>query len=208
MEFAATENAKVCTSVRSRYFAVEIATLRNRPRRGCPGSAPAAFAGDGDREATPAVMGSATSPPLILSKGKMCLFPPQKPTSPYVRYRSLYPVKASNIFIRVPSLIFLAKRFNTAYYLWLLMNRCIPGHEFVRQVDVLSRAVEISAEGPGSRSSRRIFSTRRRTRGVFCFGAKFLRHRRRNQVSPDFLRGRSVRFFVRSNNLEFRETYS
>jgi hypothetical protein len=43
-------------------------------------------------------------------------------------------------------------------------------HEWVRQVDVLSRAVEISADGLGSASSRRIFFTRRRTEESFALG--------------------------------------
>jgi hypothetical protein len=46
------------------------------------------------------------------------------------------------------SLIFLAKRFNTPYYSGR-MNRLRSGHELVWQVDVLSRAVEISADGLG-----------------------------------------------------------
>ena len=67
-------------------------------------------------------------------------------------------------------LIFLANRFNTPYYR-VLIPRCMSGDEFVRQVDVLSRAVEISVEGPGLRKFAPHFLYAVPNRGVFRFGA-------------------------------------
>ena len=67
-------------------------------------------------------------------------------------------------------LIFLAKRFNTPYYR-VLMIPGTSGHELVRQVDVLSRAVEISVDGPGLRKFTPYFLYAALNRGVFCFGA-------------------------------------
>jgi hypothetical protein len=74
------------------------------------------------------------------------------------------------VIIALPSLIFVAKRFNTAYYR-LLMNRLRPGNESVRQVDVLSRAVEISADRPRLQKFAPHFLYATLNRGVFCFGA-------------------------------------
>jgi hypothetical protein len=74
------------------------------------------------------------------------------------------------LFLAFETLIFLAKRFNTAYYLFL-MNRRTSGHVLARQVDVLSRAVEISADGPGLQKFAPHFLYATANRGVFCFGA-------------------------------------
>ena len=63
----------------------------------------------------------------------------------------------------------------------------------VRQVDVLSRAVEISADGPGLQKFAPHFRhTWRRTEESFALG-HFSGTERRNRVSPAFLRGRSAR---------------
>jgi hypothetical protein len=69
----------------------------------------------------------------------------------------------------------------------------MPACESVRQVDVLSRAVEISAEGRDSRSSCRIFSNGAESKESFALEQVSLaqKYARRNRVSPDFLRGRS-----------------
>lgn len=66
------------------------------------------------------------------------------------------------------SLILLANRFNTPYYRGLIPD-LVPGSEFVRQVDVLSTAVEISVEGPGLRKFAPHFLYAVAHRGVFCF---------------------------------------
>lgn len=73
-------------------------------------------------------------------------------------------------------LIFLVKRFNSPYYL-LLMYRRKPVHELEKQVDVLSRAVEISTDGPELQESAPHFLRRADPRGLLLWG-KFLRTQR------------------------------
>jgi len=61
----------------------------------------------------------------------------------------------------------------------------MSGHAFVKQVDVLSRAVEISADGPGLQKFAPHFLYAALNRGVFCFGAIFSGTERR-KTQPGF----------------------
>jgi hypothetical protein len=176
--------------VRRRYLTVET-TIPERAGFGRSGRVSLPFVAGGAVSVVVAGKGY----PLILSKGCGQL---RSSPSTKVQWRNVrdpytllkLPRRPQAIFCPKP-LIFVAKRPASPYYRFAHAPDQCREWAFARQVDVLSRAVEISADGRAP-EVRAAFSSRvAEPKESFALGANFFRTRteRRNRVSPARLEG-------------------